>query len=90
IYEMGQSGGQKNDDRFWDAALKRMLNRIIDLLKLAEEKISIENMTKGHSVTKGVNPPRQNSSISYCIYLNNVFRSSQSLPMKEVIVLGEE
>ncbi|WP_367389084.1 type IV secretory system conjugative DNA transfer family protein [Lewinella sp. LCG006] len=49
IYEMGQSfsgGGGANSERFWDNALRRCISNVIDLLKLAEEEISIFNMRK--------------------------------------------
>jgi len=46
IYEMGQQGDVKADERFWDNALKRLLNRTIDLLKLSGEALTIENMYK--------------------------------------------
>ena len=46
IHEMGnaQEGGQKSEDRFWDSALQRLLARIIDLIKLAGEKLTTRNM----------------------------------------------
>ncbi len=48
IYKMGnnlsgESGGHSGD-RFWDNALKRLIRRMIDLLKLADEEVSIPNM----------------------------------------------
>jgi hypothetical protein len=48
IYQMGRNingeGIAKEGDRFWDNALKRCVRNMIDLLKLAEEKVSINNM----------------------------------------------
>ncbi len=50
IYKMGNrfsgAGGEKGGERYWDAALKRCINRLIQLLKLAKEQVSIENMIK--------------------------------------------
>ncbi len=48
IYQMGRTisgqGIANEGDRFWDTALKRLVGRVIDLLKLAREEVSIENM----------------------------------------------
>lgn len=44
VYEMGRSGGSKGDERFWDAALKRLLTNTIDLIKLSGEKLTVKNM----------------------------------------------
>ncbi|MCO6490868.1 MAG: TraM recognition domain-containing protein [Phaeodactylibacter sp.] len=50
IYKMGNrftgSGGGGESERYWDNALKRNMNRMIQLLKLAEEEVSIKNMIK--------------------------------------------
>lgn len=50
IYQMGRAfsgeGMSKEGDRFWDNALKRCLSRMIDLLKIANESVSILNMQK--------------------------------------------
>lgn len=35
---------QKGEDRFWDGSLKRCLNRVIELIKLAEEDLTYSNM----------------------------------------------
>ena len=49
IFKMGQritgSGGEEKE-RFWDNSLKRCINRIIDLLKLSGEKLSVYNMVE--------------------------------------------
>lgn len=48
IYQMGRSitgqGTAGESDRFWDTSLKRLISKVIDLLKLAEEEVSISNM----------------------------------------------
>lgn len=48
IYQMGRlltGGGLGSDsERFWDTALKRCMGRLIDLLKLAKEEVSVANM----------------------------------------------
>ncbi|MFZ4751917.1 MAG: type IV secretory system conjugative DNA transfer family protein [Chitinophagaceae bacterium] len=49
IYRMGNriaSEGDTKEERYWDTALKRCLNRVIELLKLADEDISYSNMVK--------------------------------------------
>lgn len=50
IYKMGNrisgEGGEAKEERYWDSALKRCLNRVIELLKLAEEDLTYENMVK--------------------------------------------
>lgn len=49
IYRVGDriaGGGETKDERFWDVALKRCLNRIIELLKMAQEDLSYANMIK--------------------------------------------
>lgn len=49
VFKMGQrlTGSDADEkERFWDNSLKRCINRIIDLLKLAEEEISIYNMVE--------------------------------------------
>lgn len=47
VFKMGQklSGSDSQEqDKFWENALKRCINRIIDLLKLAGEEVSVYNM----------------------------------------------
>ena len=48
IYKMGNrfsgSGGGGESERYWDNALKRCINRMIQLLKFAKEQVSIDNM----------------------------------------------
>ena len=48
IYQMGRiisgEGMATGGERFWDNALKRCIGRMIDLLKLADEDISVYNM----------------------------------------------
>ena len=49
VFKMGQriSGSDAEEkERFWDNSLKRCINRIIDLLKLCKEDISIFNMVE--------------------------------------------
>lgn len=50
IYQMGRvisgEGLAKDGERFWDNALKRCMSRMIDLLKLAQQPVSVSNMRK--------------------------------------------
>jgi hypothetical protein len=49
IYRMGNriaGEGDSKDDRFWDSALKRCINRIVELIKLSNEDLSFKNMVK--------------------------------------------
>ena len=49
IYKMGNritGDNEVKEERYWDSALKRCLNRVIELLKLAREDLSYENMVK--------------------------------------------
>jgi len=47
IYRMGNrisGGGENREERFWDVALKRCINRVVELLMLAGEDLSMSNM----------------------------------------------
>lgn len=47
IHEMGRKqsgGGRGGDDQFWQSALQRLLTRLIDLIKLAELPMTVEQM----------------------------------------------
>lgn len=47
VFKMGQritGSGSEEKERFWENSLKRCLNRIIDLLKLAKEELTVYNM----------------------------------------------
>lgn len=48
IFQMARTitgqGASQDGERFWDTALKRLVGRVIDLLKLAGEEVSITNM----------------------------------------------
>lgn len=47
IYRMGNriaSEGDTKEERYWDTALKRCLNRVIELIKLAGEELTYHNM----------------------------------------------
>jgi len=49
IYRMGNriaNEGDTREERYWDTALKRCLNRVIELIKLAGEDLSYSNMVK--------------------------------------------
>lgn len=49
IYRMGNriaGEGDNKEDRFWDSALKRCINRIVELIKLSGEDLSFKNMVK--------------------------------------------
>ncbi|MEQ8906036.1 TraM recognition domain-containing protein [Ekhidna sp.] len=39
-------GGSGKDERFWDNAVKRAIGRVIDLLYLGNQEVTIENMRK--------------------------------------------
>lgn len=45
VYQSG-SGGQGKEEPFWDNSLRRLISRIIALLNLTNEEISITNMRK--------------------------------------------
>lgn len=58
IYRLGNriSGeGDTKEERFWDTALKRCLNRSIDLIKLAGEDLTYRNMVRLLSTSNEVN-----------------------------------
>lgn len=47
LYRMGNRISNEDtpkDERFWDSALKRMLNRSIDMIKIAGEELSYDNL----------------------------------------------
>lgn len=47
IYRMGNrisGGGENKEERFWDVALKRCINRVVELLMLAKESLTMANM----------------------------------------------
>lgn len=47
IYKMGQrvtGSDSEEHERFWENSLKRLINRVIDLIKISEVEISIKNM----------------------------------------------
>lgn len=47
LYKLGQriNGGEaKESQLFWESALKRCLNRVIDLIKMSGEELSVRNM----------------------------------------------
>lgn len=50
IYKMGNrfsgAGDAKEGERYWENALKRCINRMIQLLKFAKEEVSVKNMIK--------------------------------------------
>lgn len=49
VYRMGNriaSEGDTKEERYWDTALKRCLNRTIELLKLSGEDLSYKNMVQ--------------------------------------------
>lgn len=49
IYRMGNriaGEGDTQEERYWDTALKRCLNRIIELIKLSGEDLSYKNMVR--------------------------------------------
>lgn len=50
IYKMGNrfsgNGSSGESERYWDNALKRCINRMIQLLQLANEEVSVRNMRR--------------------------------------------
>ncbi len=49
LFKMGQritGSGEENGEKFWETAMKRCATRIIDLLRLAKEEVSVMNMTR--------------------------------------------
>lgn len=49
VFKMGQritGSSSEEKERFWDNSLKRCINRVVDLLKLAGEEVSIFNMVE--------------------------------------------
>lgn len=87
VYRMGNriaSEGDTKEERYWDTALKRCLNRIIELIKLSREDLSYKNMVKVLSTASNIKDDdfltavvkqeqgEQNPSLSqagnYCLY----------------------
>lgn len=59
IYRMGNritGGGENREERFWDSALKRCISRVVELLILAKEDLSFENMRRVLNTCKELNP----------------------------------
>ncbi len=57
IYRMGNriSGeGETKEERYWDTALKRCLNRVIELIKLSGEDLTYQNMVRLLTTTNGL------------------------------------
>ncbi|MDB5282585.1 MAG: TraM recognition site of TraD and TraG [Bacteroidota bacterium] len=57
VYRMGNriaSEGDTKEERYWDTALKRCLNRVIELIKLAEIDLTYKNMVKILSTSNSV------------------------------------
>jgi len=49
VFKMGQrltGGSAEEKERFWDNSLKRCINRMVELLKLAKEEVSVFNMVE--------------------------------------------
>lgn len=59
IYRMGNriaNEGDTKEERYWDTALKRCLNRVIELIKLSGEDLSYANMVKVLSTSSNITP----------------------------------
>lgn len=57
IYRMGNriaNEGDTKEERYWDTALKRCLNRVIELIKLSGEDLSYSNMVKVLSTSASI------------------------------------
>jgi hypothetical protein len=50
IYRLGQrisgNGESKESERFWESSLRRCISRLVDLLKLSGEEVSVYNMVE--------------------------------------------
>lgn len=71
IYRMGNRIAGESDnkeERYWDTALKRCLNRVIELLKLAGEPLSYENMVKVLNSASNVN---ERNLTDYLVFLEH-------------------
>ena len=69
MYRMGNrisgDGGDAKEERYWDLALKRCLNRIIELVKLSGQELTFENMVKILTTTKGLNEDKLKAEKAY-------------------------
>lgn len=57
IYKLGNritGDTVSGDERYWDSALKRCLNRVIEIIKLADEDLTYNNMVKIIMSSNGV------------------------------------
>lgn len=69
IYRMGNriaNEGDTKEERYWDTALKRCLNRVIELIKLSGEDLSYANMVKVLSTSANITG---NSLTSYFVHI---------------------
>lgn len=57
IYRMGNriaGEGDTKEERFWDSALKRCINRVVELIKLAGEDLTYRNMIRVLAFKDGI------------------------------------
>lgn len=76
IYRMGNrisGGGENKEERFWDVALKRCINRVVELLMLSGQDLSIENMRK---------------VLTSCIYLEDIENVSLEAHFKSALAIA--
>jgi hypothetical protein len=68
VYRLGNRVNGDSDvkeERYWDSALKRCLNRVFELLKLACEPLSYQNMIKVLNTSRGLNEEEYNVELTY-------------------------
>lgn len=67
VYRMGNriaGDSDTKEERYWDTALKRCLNRVIELIKLAKEDLSYSNMIKALTSASDLNPDEVEKNIT--------------------------
>lgn len=86
LYQMGRTitgqGAAHDGERFWDTALKRLVGRVIELLKLACEKVSISNM---HAVITSTLTREERAAMDDLMEKND-----ETVIMKKLEKWGEE
>lgn len=82
IYRMGNritGGGENREERFWDTALKRCISRVVELLILAEERLTFGNMVEVLTSCKTLEPYQvedQETKTVITYDLDTVFKSA--------------
>lgn len=68
MYKLGNriaGQGEIREERYWDTALKRCLNRIIELIKLSGEDLSYRNMVQLLTTANGANEQEYIVELTY-------------------------